>query len=73
MLSSEIQSVFPEVGTKIKIVVGGESMDATISHGGNRRKIRSVKLFRILKPKMGDVLSITKRNHDTYEMSLKHR
>jgi len=69
-LGWELGDLFPEPGTKIKIKAGGKTMGVRIN---KRKRIRSAELFRILKPKMDDVLSITKRNHDTYEISLKHR
>ena len=69
-LSWELTDFFPEPGTKIKIKAGGKTIVALIN---KRKRIRSAKLFKILKPRMGDVLSITKRNHDTYEISLKRR
>ena len=66
----ELRNLFPAVGTRIKIKAGGKTIEARIN---KRRRIRSKKLFEILKPKIDDVLSITKRNHDTFEISLKHR
>lgn len=67
-ISWELRDIFPEPGTKIKLIVGKESLDVTIN---KRKRIRSERLFEILKPRMGDVFCITRKNFDTYIVSIK--
>ena len=67
-ISWEISDLFPDAGTRIRIKIGGKIIEARIN---KRKRIRSTELFKILKPKMGYVLSIQKRNNGTYEIFLK--
>jgi len=65
----ELRDLFPEAGTRINIIVRGQNIDAVIN---KRKTIRCARLFKILKPKPGDVLSITRKSFTKYEIALKH-
>jgi len=66
----ELRDFFPEPGTKIRIRVKKEIVDATFN---KRKRIRAARLFEALKPKAGDELSIIRKDFATYEVSLKHK
>jgi len=67
-ISWELGDFLPPIGTKIRIRIGNETIQANIN---KRRRIRAAKLFEILKPEKDDILSIVRKEHDIYEISLK--
>jgi hypothetical protein len=66
----ELRDFFPEPGTKIRIRVKKEIIDATIN---KRKRIRTARLFEVLKPKVGDELSIIRKDFAMYEVSMKNK
>jgi len=67
-ISWDMVSFFPSAGVRISIRIGKEVIETNVN---KRKRIRVARLFEILKPKMGDVLSIVKRAPDAYEAYLK--